>query len=90
MCLDINRAMPCGLILNELTSNSLKHGFSDGRCGEVSVRVNREDDWITMAVADTGVSLPIGKNFSETETLGSEMVCLLVKQLAGRIVLEER
>lgn len=90
MCLDINRAVPCGLILNELISNSLKHGFPDGRCGEVSVQVSSENDWITLTVADTGVGLPVGQNFSATETLGLQLVHLLVKQLAGRIVFEER
>ncbi len=90
MCLEINRAVPCGLILNELISNSLKHGFPDGRRGEVSVRVSSENDWITLAVADTGVGLPVDRNFSATETLGLQLVHLLVKQLTGRIVFEEQ
>ena len=84
ICLEINRAVSCGLIINELISNSLKHGFPDGRSGEISVRVSSEDGWITFTVADTGIGMPAGLDFSKTETLGLQLVHLLVKQLAGR------
>jgi PAS domain S-box-containing protein len=83
--LDINRAVPCGLIINELICNSLKHGFPDGRRGEISVRVSSEGGWIALQVADTGVGMPVGPDFSNTETLGLQLVNLLARQLRGSI-----
>ncbi|RQW88132.1 MAG: PAS domain S-box protein, partial [Geobacter sp.] len=90
ICLEINRAVSCGLIINELISNSLKHGFPDGRSGEISVRVSNENGWITFVVDDTGIGVPVGLDFSKTETLGLQLVRLLVKQLGGRISFEEQ
>jgi PAS domain S-box-containing protein len=83
--LDIDRAVPCGLIINELISNSLKHGFPDGRSGEISVRVSSEGGRITLEVADTGIGMPAGLDTRNTETLGLQLVNLLAKQLRGSI-----
>ena len=83
--IDINRAVPCGLIINELISNSLKHGFPDGRSGEISVRVSSEGGRITLEVADTGIGMPAGLDTRNTETLGLQLVNLLAKQLSGSI-----
>lgn len=66
MRLDIDRAVPCGLVRNELIPNSLRHGFPDGRWREVSVRVSSEDDCLTPTIADTRVDPPIGQNSSGT------------------------
>jgi len=85
VCLEINRAVPCALIINELISNSLKHAFPDGRRGDISVRVSREGDWITLEVADTGIGMPAGMDFRSAETLGLQLVNLLARQLNGRI-----
>jgi PAS domain S-box-containing protein len=83
--LDIDRAVPCALIINELISNSLKHGFPDGRRGEISVRVGSEGGRIILEVADTGVGMPAGLDFRTTETLGLQLVNLLAKQLRGHV-----
>jgi PAS domain S-box-containing protein len=85
VCLEINRAVPCALIINELISNSLKHAFPDGRRGEISVRVSSEGGRITLEVADTGVGMPAGLDFRSTETLGLQLVNLLSKQLGASI-----
>jgi len=86
MVMDIDRAIPCGLIVNELLSNSLKYAFPGNRAGEISVRFRScEDGRITLTVADTGVGLPSGFDFRNTETLGLQLVCMLVTQLRGRI-----
>jgi PAS domain S-box-containing protein len=82
--LEINQAVPCALIINELISNALKHAFPDGRRGEISVRVSSEGGRITLEVADTGVGLPAGLDFRNTETLGLQLVNLLAKQLGAR------
>jgi PAS domain S-box-containing protein len=84
--LGIDEAIPCGLIVNELVSNSLKHAFPDGRKGEILVRCRAEEDGrITLEVSDNGVGLPSGLDFRNTETLGLQLVTMLVKQLRGDI-----
>jgi PAS domain S-box-containing protein len=84
--LDIDRAIPCGLIINELVSNALKHAFPDNRHGEISIHFAvDEKDLITLAVADTGVGLPAGLDFRNTQSLGLQLVDMLVKQLRGRM-----
>jgi len=86
--LDISRAIPCGLIINELVSNSLKHAFPDGRSGEISIRFKADaDGWITLEIADTGVGLPAGLDFRNTGTLGLELVNLLAQQLRGEVAI---
>lgn len=88
--LDIGRAIPCGLIINELVSNSLKHAFPAGKSGEVYVRLDHKLDTHTIIVKDNGIGLPENVDFRETETLGIQLVNDLVKQLSGKIELERK
>jgi PAS domain S-box-containing protein len=84
--LDINNAIPCGLILNELISNSLSHAFPGSRGGEVTVGLfRRPDDRLEVFVRDDGAGFPAGLDFRKTETLGLQLVNLLVGQLDGEI-----
>jgi len=84
--LSVDEAIPCGFIINELISNSLKHAFPDDRGGEVIITCQmREDDWITLTVSDNGIGLPPDLDIGNTETLGLQLVTMLVKQLSGRI-----
>ena len=83
--LGMDEAVPCGLIVNELISNSLKHAFPDSRGGEIMIRSRVEDGWIVLTISDNGVGLPPGLDFRNTETLGLQLVTTLVKQLRGRI-----
>jgi len=84
--LGIDEAIPCGLIVNELVSNSLKHAFPDGRSGEVTVLCHAGDDGrIALTVADTGIGLPPGLDLGIAETLGLQLVTMLVKQLNGTV-----
>jgi two-component sensor histidine kinase len=86
--LGIDEAIPCGLIINELVSNSLKYAFPKGRHGEITIRFQAEDpDWLVITVADTGIGLPDDLDFTHTETLGLQLVNMLVKQLKGVITL---
>lgn len=86
--LDINRAIPCGLVINELVSNSLKHAFPDGNKGEIVVEMdeNKRGQY-TLIVSDSGIGFPEGLDFQNTETLGMQLVTDLVRQLDGRIKL---
>jgi len=86
--LDINRAIPCGLIINELVSNSLKHAFPDGKKGEIAVKMNEDKRGnYTLVVRDTGIGFPEKVHIHKTETLGLQLVTDLVSQLNGNIKL---
>jgi two-component sensor histidine kinase/sensor domain CHASE-containing protein len=82
----IDSAVPCGLIVNELVSNSLKHAFPEGRGGEIHISLHSDDtDTITLVVGDNGVGLPEGLDFRKTESLGLQLAVSLVSQLCGSI-----
>ncbi len=85
--LTIETAVPCGLIVNELLSNCLKHGFPNKRRGEVCVRIAEEQgkEWLLISVADDGVGLPPGLDIEKSETLGLQLVRTLTRQLNGRL-----
>ncbi|MDH7511326.1 MAG: histidine kinase dimerization/phosphoacceptor domain -containing protein [Clostridiales bacterium] len=83
--LNINTAIPCGLITNELISNALKHAFPDGRSGEVAVELRRVEGGYLLRVKDDGVGFPEGVDFRQTETLGLQIVVTLVSQVDGTI-----
>jgi len=84
--LNVNTAIPCGLIVNELVSNALKHAFPDGRRGEVAVELHRnEGGEFFLRIKDDGVGFPKALDFRHTETLGMQIVVTLVNQIDGSI-----
>jgi len=87
--LDINTAVPCGLIITELVSNSLKYAFPNGRKGKVFIElnINLNEEKITMIVGDNGIGLTEEK-FNNAKTLGLQLVKDLVSQLGGEIKIE--
>jgi two-component sensor histidine kinase len=87
--LEIDQAIPCGLMVNELVSNALKYAFPGNRHGTISISFQPEDQgWICLTVADNGVGLPAGLDFLATESLGLQLVRMLVRQLKGEISLD--
>ena len=83
--LGVDKAITCGLIINELVTNSFKHAFPDGREGNVNISLIRENDKINLIVSDDGVGLKEGLDFRNTETLGLQLVNTLVADLDGSI-----
>jgi PAS domain S-box-containing protein len=87
--LGVDTAIPCGLIVNELVSNALKHAFPGGRAGEVRVELDRDErNELVLAVSDNGVSFPADMDFRTTGSLGLKLVATLVDQLKGSIQLD--
>jgi PAS domain S-box-containing protein len=85
----VNTAIPCGLIINELVSNSLKHAFPDGKEGEILIELRSDNDnKFTLIVSDNGVGFPKDLDFRNSETMGLQLVITLVKQLKGTIKLD--
>ncbi|MGA9120011.1 MAG: PAS domain S-box protein [Bacteroidota bacterium] len=86
--LGVDMAIPCGLIVNELVSNSLIHGFTDGRAGEVSVEMTQNESVARLTVRDNGVGLPPGFSLRNVPTLGLQLIETLVDQIDGVIDLD--
>ena len=83
-------AIPCGLIINELVSNSLKHAFLDGREGEIRIDLRSGNNGqLALMVGDNGVGFPKDFDFRNTPSLGLKLVNILVEQLEGSIEYEK-
>jgi two-component sensor histidine kinase len=94
--LDIDTAIPCGLIINELISNSLKYGFpaeTEKRKPEGEIRVGLcagNDDKLILTVSDNGTGFPENLDFQNTDSLGLQLVNTLTGQLEGDIQLDRK
>lgn len=86
--LGIERAIPFGLILNELISNSIKHAFPGGRSGTIEVTLKARDSTCELQVSDNGVGIPQDFDVHATKTLGLHLVNSLVYQLGGTVELQ--
>ena len=86
--LTLDTAIPTGLIVNELVSNSLKYAFPDNQKGNIFVSLkHREDGTNVLAVEDDGVGIPATVNYKATDSLGLQLVVTLVDQIDGEIFL---
>ncbi len=89
VAVEIDQAIPCGLIVNELLTNSLKHAFAGGSGGEVRLSLGQDDlGEVRIAVADTGVGLPADFEMKRGRSLGLQLVTDLVRQIGGRLDIE--
>ncbi len=88
--LDIQTAIPCGLILNELITNSLKHAFPQGRRGEIGLGLHPlKDRTYQMIVRDTGAGLSPDVDVRDPKSFGLQIVTMLVDQLEGKMEVEK-
>ncbi|OGV73185.1 MAG: hypothetical protein A3K19_30135 [Lentisphaerae bacterium RIFOXYB12_FULL_65_16] len=86
VALSVERAVPCGLILNELASNALKHAFPGRQKGEVTVALSRTAAGaVRLRVSDNGAGLPAGLDWRQARTLGLRLVQMLAAQLGGTV-----
>lgn len=89
--LDLNKAIHCGLIVNELLSNSLKHAFLDGRKGLVNIRLHSEKkNKVSMEISDNGLGIPKEMEIDKVDSLGLKLVYGLVDQIGGTLNLERK
>lgn len=84
--LDIDTAIPCGLIINELITNALKHAFAETIHPELSIGFEKADNAYTLTVQDNGIGLPDGDCTSAANTLGLKLVHSLTRQLRGTVL----
>jgi len=86
--LPINLAIPCGLIINELIANALKHAFPDQRNGMISVELAHSDgNNVLLAVSDDGIGIDAHIDLQKTDTLGLQLVHLLADQLGATLTI---
>ena len=84
--LDIEQAVPCGLVLNEIMSNAIKHAFPGGREGTIHLTLRRRlDGACLLSVADDGVGIPPGLDLAAPGSLGLRLIRTLARQLDGQI-----
>lgn len=81
--LDVNTAIPLGLVINELVSNSLKHAFPDNRTGIIKVEFHRENNEFILTLSDDGIGLPEGFKIENANSMGLILVKNLVEQVDG-------
>jgi len=88
--LDMYTAVPLGIIINELVSNSLKHAFPDRNDGEIRINLRKEEGNtnFVLTVSDNGVGIPEDLDIENLESLGLQLVTTLVDQLDGELELK--
>lgn len=87
--LNIETAVPCGLIISELVSNCLKYAFPE-KCGNLNIDFHPRDlDEFELIIEDDGIGLPEDMNYKNTDSLGLRLVNSLVEQLDGSIELDK-
>jgi len=86
VALDLETAVPCGLIINELVSNSLKHAFHDqDEMGIISIDFVSSGCLYELKISDNGCGLPAGFDINKNVSMGMEIVSILTSQLEGRL-----
>ncbi len=82
---DVDTAIPLGLIVNELLSNSMKHGFPKGKGGEIHIKFHHYHDKLQLIVKDNGIGLSGKLDYKNTDSLGLQLVNLLTGQIDGEL-----
>jgi two-component sensor histidine kinase len=86
---DIETAIPCGLIINELVTNALKHAFPKGRKGNINISLHElEKNKFRLSVKDNGIGIPKDKDILNAGTLGLRLVMNLSKQINGTVKMD--
>jgi len=86
LMISLDKAIPLGLILNELITNTLKHGFLSGQSGQIHISLKQDDSGACcLRVADNGKGLPAGFDWTRTNTLGMQLLAGLVQQIDAKV-----
>ncbi|MDQ3191174.1 MAG: PAS domain S-box protein, partial [Bacteroidota bacterium] len=88
--LNLDLAIPCGLIINELVSNALKYAFPNNKKGTIFITVKIKENNLELKVKDNGIGFPKNIDFRNTETLGLQLVTALSDQIRGSVNMETK
>ena len=83
--MELETAIPLGLLINEIVANSVNHAFPNDQKGEIIVELERDGDAFILKMSDNGIGIPEDVNFKKAETLGFQLINNLVNQLDGQI-----
>lgn len=86
--LNLDTSIPCGLIINEIISNSLKYAFPDNRDGIIFVNLKANKNAIKIEAGDNGIGIPKDLDIKQTQTLGLQLVDTLIEQIGGTVTLD--
>jgi PAS domain S-box-containing protein len=86
--IELERAVPFGLLLNELVSNVCEHAFPDGKSGKLFIALHCEDGRIVLTVTDNGTGLPADFDYFRASSLGLQLVHSLARQLRADIEIQ--
>ncbi|MEJ5262919.1 MAG: sensor histidine kinase [Ignavibacterium sp.] len=81
---EIDIAIPMGLIVNEVVTNSIKHAFLERQKGKIDIYLKKENHRISLALKDDGIGIPVNFDAENSRTLGIQLIKLLVGQLNGK------
>ncbi len=83
--LDMDTAMPCGLLINEIVSNAYKYAFPDQNKGIIMIELKKTNGTMTLKVHDNGIGLPENFDVEKSESLGMQLIQALTSQLDGEL-----
>ncbi|HJZ11747.1 MAG TPA: sensor histidine kinase, partial [Acidobacteriota bacterium] len=83
----IEKAIPCGLLVNEMITNAFKHAFPDSQ-GEIGLKLTRKNSKVSLDVFDTGVGLPETRDLEDPKSTGLRLISILAKQLGAHLSIE--
>ena len=83
--LNMDTAVPCGLIINELVTNAIKHAFNESKSGQINITLKSDNGCFTLIVSDNGEGIPPEVDLDNPQKLGLQLVKSLTDQLEGKI-----
>ncbi|WP_441000386.1 sensor histidine kinase [Fodinibius sp. SL11] len=86
--LNINQAVPVGLIINEIMANAIEHGFQENSTGTITISVHQIEDKVQIQISDDGDGLPEDVDFTSSDSTGSAIVGALIQQINGDLTVE--
>ncbi len=88
--LNLDQAIPCGLIVNELVSNALKYAFPNNQKGVLTMKIREVKNKVELMIKDNGVGVPADFDFDHADTLGLQLVYTLIEQLDGEVAFDSK
>lgn len=88
--LNINQAVPVGLIMNEILANALEHGFKDKQSGTIKMAMHQIDEKVHIQVKDDGSGFPGNIDFQESNGTGSAIISSLIQQIDGELSVKQQ
>jgi len=90
LMLSINTAIPCGLIVNEILTNSIKYAFPGNRYGKILIKMKVSENDVELTISDNGVGLPVDFDPSKVKSLGMKLIRVLTDQIDGELEVDRK